>query len=84
LILTLFETGPRASEALFVTPRSIVQYDGKPVHYIKGNVKKPRILARPEFPISQVKSYAYTKELGLDDRTFNINRQGISPLIPAL
>lgn len=83
MILTLFETGPRASEVLFLTPRSIVQYDGKPAHYIKGNGKKPRIFACPEFPISQVKSYAYTNEPGLDDRTFNINRQGISGLIPA-
>jgi len=83
LILTLFETGLRASEALSLTPRSIGQYDGKPVHYIKGNGKKQGYLPAQNSLAHRLKSYAYTKELGLDDRTFNINQQGISGLIPA-
>ena len=75
LILVLFETGLRISEALSLTPRLIGQHEGGPVLYIKGKGKKPRMVACPENLAHRLKSYAYTKGLGLDDRIFSINRK---------
>lgn len=76
LILLLFETGLRISEALSLTPRIIGQYEGKPVIYLsKGKGKKPRMVACPEELAHRIKSYAYSKGVGLDDRIFPINRK---------
>ncbi|MCL0094295.1 site-specific integrase [Dehalococcoidales bacterium] len=75
LILYLFETGLKISEALSLTPRSIGQYDGKPVIYIKGEGRRPRMVACPENLAHRLKSYAYSKQIGLDDRIFDINRK---------
>ena len=76
LILLLFETGLRVSEALSLTPRLIGQSDGKPVIYLKkGKGRKPRLVACPEDLVHRIRSYAYSKEIGIDDRIFPINRK---------
>jgi integrase/recombinase XerD len=75
LIKTLFETGLRISEALSLTPRMIGEYEGHAVLYIKGKGKKPRMVACPDGLAHQLRSHAYTKKLGLDDRIFRINRK---------
>lgn len=74
LILLLFETGLRVSEALSLTPRLIGQQEGKPVIYLKkGKGRKPRMVACPE--AHRIRSSAYSKEIGIDDRIFPINRK---------
>ena len=46
LILLLFQTGLRVSEALSLAPRLLGQHNGKPViHLKKGKGKKPRLVA---------------------------------------
>ncbi len=76
LILLLFETGLRVSEALSLTPRLIEQSNGKPViHLKKGKGGKPRMVACPEDLAHRIRSYAYLKEVGIDDRIFAINRK---------
>ena len=75
LIKTLFETGLRISEALSLTPRMIGDYEGHAVLHIKGKGKRPRMVACPDGLAHQLKSHAYTNNLGLDDRIFNINRK---------
>ena len=74
LILTLFQTGLRISEALSLTPRRLGQYDGKPCLSIVGKGKKPRSVACPEALADKMRSYAYQRHLDLDDRFFAINR----------
>jgi len=44
LVLTLFQTGLRISEALDITPRKIGAYNGHSVLYIKGKIKSPGLL----------------------------------------
>lgn len=76
LILLLFETGLRVSEALSLTPRLIGQSEGKPVIYLKkGKGRKPRMVACPEDLAHRIRSYAYSKEIGIDDRIFPIKRK---------
>ena len=76
LILLLFETGLRVSEALSLTPRLIGQNEGKPVIYLKkGKGRKPRMVACPEDLAHRIRSFAYSKEIGVDDRIFPINRK---------
>ena len=76
LILLLFETGIRVSEALSLTPRLIGQSEGKPVIYLKKSKgRKPRMVACPEDLAHRIRSYAYSKEIGIDDRIFAINRK---------
>ncbi len=47
LILLLFETGLRISEALSLTPRHIGRYERLPVLAIKGKGNKDRLVALP-------------------------------------
>ncbi len=75
LILTLFQTGLRISEALSLTPRKIGSYNGHAVFYIEGKGKKPRLVACPNKLAHRVKNYAFDKKLGLDERIFRINRK---------
>ena len=76
LILLLFETGLRVSEALSLTPRLIGQYAGKPVIYLKkGKGRKPRMVACPEDLAHRIRSFAYSKQIGPDDEIFAINRK---------
>jgi len=48
LILTLFQTGLRVSEALGITPRRIGSQNGHAVLYIRGKGAKPRMVACPD------------------------------------
>jgi integrase/recombinase XerD len=74
LILTMFQTGLRVSEALSITPRKLQTYEGHAVLYIRGKGNKDRMVACPNNLAHQLKSYAFDKELGLDDRIFPIKR----------
>ena len=76
LILLLFETGLRVSEALSLTPRLIGQHECKPVIYLKkGKGSRPRMVACPEDLAHRIRSFAYSKQIGSDDRIFPINRK---------
>lgn len=75
LILTLFQTGLRISEALSVTPRRLGVHQGHAVLYIDGKGNKPRLVACPDALAHRLKSFAFDKQLGLDDRIFRINRK---------
>jgi integrase/recombinase XerD len=75
LVITLFQTGLRISEALSLTPRSISQYESKPVLSVLGKGKKLRMVACPEPLADKLKSYAYSHKLELDDRFFPIDRR---------
>ena len=48
LILTLFQTGLRISEALSITPRKIGSFAGGGVLHIDGKGQKPRLVACPD------------------------------------
>ena len=74
LILTLFYTGLRVSEALSITPRKIGTSDDHPVLYIRGKGKKDRMVACPDSLAHRLKSYAFDRKLDPDDRIFNIRR----------
>jgi len=75
LVLLLFQTGLRVSEALDITPRKIGAYNRHSVLYIKGKSKKPRMVACPDGLAYRLKSHAFDRKLGLDNRIFNINRK---------
>lgn len=76
LILLLLEIGLRVSEGLLLTPRLLGQHNSKPViHLKKGKGKKPGMVACPEDLAHRIRSYAYTNEIGADDRIFPINRE---------
>jgi len=74
LILLLFQTELRISEALSLTPSHIGNFEGKPVLSIVGKGRKPRLVACPERVRDRLKSYAYEKKIGPNDRFFPINR----------
>jgi len=75
LISTLFQTGLRISEALSLTPRQVSSYVGHAVLYIEGKGKKPRMVACPDVLAHRLKSFAFDRKLGLDERLFRINRK---------
>ena len=75
LILTLFETGLRVSEALNISPRKTGAYNGDSVLYIERKRSKPRMVACPDNLAHRLRNYAFDKKLGLDDRIFKINRK---------
>ena len=74
-ILTLFQTGLRISEALSISPRKIDSFAGGAVLHIEGKGQKPRLVACPNPLAHRLKSYAFDRQLGLDDRLFKINRK---------
>ena len=75
LILTMFQTGLRVSEALSITPRKIDGYDGRSVIYITGKGRKDRMVACPGTLAHRLKSYAFDRKFDLDDRIFPIGRK---------
>ncbi len=75
LILTMFQTGLRVSEALSITTRKIAIQNGHAVLHIIGKGKKPRMVACPNALAHRLKSYAYDKKLGDDDPIFPISRK---------
>jgi len=74
LIVLLFQTGLRISEALSLTPASIQRFEGKPVLSVVGKGKKLRMVAIPERLVDRLKSHAYEKKLSPNDHFFPIKR----------
>ncbi len=74
LILLLFQTGLRVSEALSLTPAKLRGFEGRPALEIMGKGKKPRMVACPERLVEKLQAYAYKKRLDSKDRFFPINR----------
>jgi integrase/recombinase XerD len=75
LIHTLFQTGLRISEALSLTPRRIGAHQGHAVLHIIGKGGKPRLVACPDPLAHRLKSYAFDRNLGLDEPIFGITRK---------
>ena len=74
LILVLYQTGLRISEALNLTPNSIREFEGRPCLEIVGKSKKLRLVALPVNLKEKLESYAYRKKIELKMRFFRINR----------
>jgi integrase/recombinase XerD len=74
LIMVLFQTGLRISEALALTPASIRSFDGKPALEIVGKGKKLRLVALPVNLKEKLESYAYRARIEPQSRFFDINR----------
>jgi len=75
LLLLLYQTGLRISEALSLTMTHIHRFEGRPVLKVIGKGRKPRVIACPDQLENQLKAYAYTKKLQPNDQIFPINRQ---------
>lgn len=75
LILLLYQTGLRISEALNLTPRMIGTYGGRAVLFVVGKGGKPRMVACPNALAHRLKSYAYDQGIGIDRPFFTINRK---------
>jgi len=75
LILVLFETGLRISEALSLTMSKIDLFEGKPVLRIVGKGGKPRTVACPERLADKLRAYAVRSKFELEQKFFPINRQ---------
>ena len=74
LVVLLFQTGLRISEALGLTPSSVQRFEGRPVLSVVGKGRKLRTIGIPERLADRLKSHAYEKRLGNRDRLFPINR----------
>ena len=75
LILVLFETGLRISEALSLTRDKIDLFEGRPVLRIIGKGKKPRTIACPERLTEKLQAYANRNKIESEQKFFTINRQ---------
>jgi len=75
LILVLFETGLRISEALSLTPSNIDLFEGRPVLRIIGKGEKPRAVACPERLTDNIRAYANRHKIEPEHKFFPINRQ---------
>lgn len=75
LILLLFQTGLRISEALSLTPSKIEHFEGGFVLRFIGKDRKERVVAFPERLADKLRSYAYQNGIRPDQRFFPINRQ---------
>ena len=75
LILLLYQTGLRISEALSLTPRMIGTQGGKAVLFVVGKGRKPRMVACPTGLAHRLKSYAYDHGIKAEGRFFTINRK---------
>ncbi len=74
LILLLFQTGLRISEALSLTPALIRNFEGRPAMEIVGKGKKLRMVALPGNLRDKLESYAYRARIEPRMRFFDINR----------
>ena len=74
LILLLFQTGLRISEALALAPADIGSFEGKPVLEVVGKGKKLRMVAMPQNLRDRLESYAYRAKIEPRMRLFDINR----------
>ena len=75
LILLLYQTGLRISEALSLAPSKIETFEGRPILRIVGKGGKPRVVALPERLADKLRAYAYEKNIKLNEKFFPINRQ---------
>ena len=75
LILLLYQTGLRISEALSLTPSKIEVFEERPVLRFVGKGRKPRVVALPERLADKLRAYAYQNEIKPNERFFPINRQ---------
>ena len=74
LILLLFQTGLRISEALALTPALIRSFEGRPAMEIVGKGKKFRMVALPKNLREKLESYAYRARIEPQGKFFDINR----------
>jgi len=74
LIILLYQTGARISEALALTPASIRNFEGKPALEIVGKGRKLRMVALPVNLKEKLESYAYRAGIEPRGRFFDINR----------
>jgi len=74
LIVLLFQTGLRISEALSLTPALIRNFEGRPAMEIMGKGKKKRMVALPVNLKDKLESYAYRAKIEPKERFFDINR----------
>jgi integrase/recombinase XerD len=84
LIILLFQTGLRISEALSITPSHLQKFDGQSVLSVIGKGRKLRTVSIPERLADRLKGYAYEKRLGVTERFFNINRSRAWQIIKAV
>ena len=75
LILVLFETGLRISEALSLTPSNMDLFEGRPILRIIGKGEKPRVVACPERLADKFRACASRNKIELGQKFFPINRQ---------
>ncbi len=75
LILVLFQTGLRISEALSLTPSHIESFEGRPVLRVVGKGGKERVVALPERLADKLRAYTYEKNIKINEKFFPINRQ---------
>ena len=83
LILLLFQTGLRISEALSLTPSSIQRFEGKPVLSVIGKGRKLRLVSCPQSLADKLKSYAYERKIEPKSLLFPINRSRAWQIIKA-
>jgi len=74
LIVLLFQTGLRISEALSLTPALIQNFEGRPAMEIVGKGKKRRMVALPVNLKEKLESYAYRAKIEPKEKFFDINR----------
>ena len=68
LILLLYQTGLRISEALSLTPSCIESFGGRPILRIMGKGGKERVVALPERLADKMRAYAYEKKIKINER----------------
>ena len=81
LILLLFQTGVRISEALTLTVGHLSRQPG--TLEIVGKGGKPRLVACPAALSHRLKAYAFDRGLGPDDRLFPVGRKRAWQIIGA-
>lgn len=74
LVMLLYQTGLRISEALALMPASIRSFEGKPAMEIVGKGKKLRMVALPASLKDKLESFAYRQGIDRKSRFFDINR----------
>lgn len=74
LIMILYQTGLRISEALALTPASIRNFEGRSAMEIIGKGRKLRLVALPVNLKEKLESYAYRAGIEPKQRFFKISR----------
>jgi len=74
LIILLYQTGLRISEALSLTPAMIDRFEGKPILRIIGKCRKPRLVSCPIDLADKIRAFISKKGLRTQCRIFPFNR----------